>query len=277
VKECEGKTAVVTGGAGNIGRACAAALAASGARVVVADLDESGAKQSAERIVEAGGVGFGTQVDLADEQSIRALIETALDQFGRLDILHNNAAATLMARSRDAGVADMDMEVWDYSLRVNLRAPLLAARAAIPHMKANGGGCIINTVSGAGTIGDLRHTAYGVSKAGLMQLTRAIATQHGVDGIRCNAVCPGFISSEDPNREGAAQHSQELLEHNLIGRLGLPTDIANAVVFLASERSAFMTGQIVVVDGGASVHGPNYPRALRRREELATSVVKEER
>jgi NAD(P)-dependent dehydrogenase (short-subunit alcohol dehydrogenase family) len=277
MKECEGKTAVVTGGAGNIGRACAAALAASGARVVVADLDESGAKESAERIVDAGGVGFATHVDLADDQSIRALIETALEQFGRLDILHNNAAATLMARSRDAGVADMDMEVWDHSLRVNLRAPLLASQAAIPHMKANGGGCIINTVSGAGNIGDLRHTAYGVSKAGLMQLTRAIATQHGVDGIRCNAVCPGFISSEDPSREGAARHSQELLEQNLIGRLGLPTDIANAVVFLASERSAFMTGQIVVVDGGASVHGPNYPTALRRREELATSAGKEKK
>ena len=277
MKELEGKTDIVTGAAGNIGRACATALAESGARVLVADLDESGAKESAQKIVDAGGVGFGAHVDLADDRSIRTLIETALAQFGRLDILHNNAAATLVARSRDAGVADMDPEVWDYSLRVNLRAPMLASQAAIPHMKANGGGCIINTVSGAGNIGDLRHTAYGVSKAGLMQLTRAIATQHGVDGIRCNAVCPGFVSSDDPNREGAAQHSQELLEHNLIGRYGRPTDIANAVVFLASERSAFMTGQIVVVDGGASVHGPNYPRALRRREELASSAGTEEK
>jgi NAD(P)-dependent dehydrogenase (short-subunit alcohol dehydrogenase family) len=277
MKELEGQTAIVTGGAGNIGRACAAALAASGARVVVADLDEDGAKESAEKIVDAGGVGFATHVDLADDLSIRTVIDTAIEQFGRLDILHNNAAATGMARSRDAGVADMDMVVWDYSLRVNLRAPLLASRAAIPHMKANGGGCIINTVSGAGTIGDLRHTAYGVSKAGLMQLTRAIATQHGVDGIRCNAVCPGFISSDDPNRVGAAQHSQELLEQNLIQRFGRPADIANAVVFLASERSSFMTGQIVVVDGGASVHSANYPRALRRREELATPATQEEK
>ena len=156
MKELEGKTAIVTGAAGNIGRACATALAASGARVLVADLDESGAKESAQKIIDAGGVGFATHVDLADDQSVRALIETALAQFGRLDILHNNAAATLVARSRDAGVADMDPEVWDYSLRVNLRAPMLASQAAIPHMKANGGGCIINTVSGAGNIGIFR-------------------------------------------------------------------------------------------------------------------------
>src|SRR5262249_10580848 len=113
--------------------------------------------------------------------------------------------------------------------------------------------------------------------AGLMQLTRAIATQHGIDGIRCNAVCPGFTSSDDPDRVGAAQHSQELLEQNLIRRHGRPADIANAVVFLAAERSSFMTGQIVVVDGGASVHSANYPRALRRREELATPARQEDK
>ena len=204
-----------------------------------------------------------------DEASIRSLIETTVDAFGRLDILHNNAAATVLARSRDLGVADMDLEVWDTSLRINLRGPMLASKMAIPHMKAAGGGCIINTVSGAGNIGDLRHTAYGVTKAGLMQLTRAIATQHGVDGIRCNAVSPGFIASDDPNRAGAAQHSHEIIEQNLVPRVGVPADIANAVLFLASEGSGFMTGQILAIDGGASVHGPNYAKALARRGETA--------
>jgi NAD(P)-dependent dehydrogenase (short-subunit alcohol dehydrogenase family) len=266
----EGKVAIVTGGAGNIGRGCAAALGGSGAKVVVADLDEAGAKECAEQIVASGGVGTGVQVDLTDDNSIRALIETAVEAFGRLDILHNNAAATLIARSQDAGVADMDLEVWDLSMRINLRAPMVAAKFAIPHLKAGGGGCIINTVSGAGNLGGLRHTAYGVSKAGLMQLTRAIATQHGVDRIRCNAVCPGFTASGDPNRAGSAQHSDEILEQSLMGRLGVPTDIANAVVFLASEGASFITGQILVVDGGASIHGSNYPRDLKRR---ATSTT----
>jgi NAD(P)-dependent dehydrogenase (short-subunit alcohol dehydrogenase family) len=263
--DLEGKVAIVTGGAGNIGRGCAAALAKSGAQVVVADLDEAGAKECAEQIVAAGGVASGVQVDLGDDKSIRDLIETAFGRFGRLDILHNNAAAILIARSRDAGVADMDLEVWDLSMRINLRAPMVAAKLAIPHMKSGGGGCIINTVSGAGSHGGLRHTAYGVSKAGLMQLTRAIATQHGIDRIRCNAVCPGFTVSGDPNRAGAAQHSEEILEQNLIGRLGIPTDIANAVVFLSSERASFITGHILVVDGGASIHTSNYPRDLKRR------------
>jgi NAD(P)-dependent dehydrogenase (short-subunit alcohol dehydrogenase family) len=267
--ELDGKAAIVTGGAGNIGQACAAALARSGAKVVVADVDEAGAMECAERIDAAGGSGMAIRVDLGDEESVRSLIETTVDAFGRLDILHNNAAATVLARSRDLGVADMDLEVWDTSLRINLRGPMLASKMAIPHMKAAGGGCIINTVSGAGNIGDLRHTAYGVTKAGLMQLTRAIATQHGVDGIRCNAVSPGFIASDDPNRAGAAQHSDEIIEQNLVSRVGAPADIANAVLFLVSESSGFMTGQILVVDGGASVHGPNYPKALARRAETA--------
>jgi len=114
---------------------------------------------------------------------------------------------------------------------------------------------------------DLRHTAYGVTKAGLMQLTRAIATQHGVDGIRCNAVSPGFIASGDPDRAGAAQHSNEIIEQNLITRFGAPADIANAALFLESARSGFMTDQILVIDGGVSIHGLNYSKALARRGE----------
>jgi NAD(P)-dependent dehydrogenase (short-subunit alcohol dehydrogenase family) len=267
MKELDGSVAIVTGGAGNIGQACAIALAESGAKVVIADVDESGARECAENIVAAGGTGMAIYVDLADEASVVGLIETTVDTFGQLDILHNNAAATTLARSQDLGVADMDLDVWDASMRINLRGAMLASKSAIPHMKARGRGCIINTVSGAGNIGELRHTAYGVTKAALMQLTRAIATQHGVDGIRCNAVCPGFIASDDADRAGAARFSHEMIEQNLIPRFGVPTDIANTVLFLASQRSGFMTGQILVVDGGASIHGPNYPKALARRGE----------
>jgi NAD(P)-dependent dehydrogenase (short-subunit alcohol dehydrogenase family) len=134
MKELDGSVAIVTGGAGNLGRACANALAESGAKVVVADVDEAGAKECADGIA-AGGIAMAVHVDLSDEASIAALVETTVSAFGRLDILHNNAAATTLARSRDLGVADMDLEVWDLSMRINLRGTMLASKSAIPHMR----------------------------------------------------------------------------------------------------------------------------------------------
>lgn len=265
MNELRGKTAIVTGGAGNIGQGCATAMAAAGANVVVADVEGARAKECAEVIAAAGGTAIGIEVDLAIDSSIKTMVETAVEHFGALHILHNNAAATLLARSDDPGVLDIDPDVWDQEMRINLRAPMMASKFAIPHIAEAGGGSIINTVSGAGNTGDLRHTAYGVSKAGLMQLTRALATQHGIDGIRCNAVSPGFVASNDPNRAGAAQHMTEIVEQSLVGRVGVPADIAAAVVFLASDQASFITGQILAVDGGASVHTPNYPKAIKRR------------
>lgn len=262
----EDKVAIVTGGAGNIGAATASRLAREGASVVVADLDESGAERCAATIREEGGRAVGQKVDLGDEDSIADLIAGAVRAFGGLDVLHNNGAATVLARTDDLGVLDTSLEVWDASLRINLRGTMLACRFAIPHLQARGGGSIINMTSGSGARGDLRHTSYGVSKAGIVQLTRAVATQHGRDGIRCNSISPGFVASTDPNRAGVAQHSDELLAQSLVGRLGRPDDIAWAVLYLASQESSFVTGQCLVVDGGASAHTPYYAAAMRRRE-----------
>jgi NAD(P)-dependent dehydrogenase (short-subunit alcohol dehydrogenase family) len=260
-----GKTALVTGGAGNIGRATARALANAGSNVVLADRNQAGAAACAAEIVADGGRAVPLHVDLEDDDSIRSMVSDTVAEFGGLDILHNNAAATVIARSQDLDVEAMDLAVWDLTMRVNLRAPLLACQVSIPHMRSRGGGCIVNTVSGAARGGDLRHTAYFASKAALIQLTKAIATQYGRAGIRCNAVSPGFIASDEPGRQGVALQPEALLEQNLIARLGRAEDIAEAVLFLVSESSGFITGQVLIVDGGASAHAPNFARDIKQQ------------
>jgi NAD(P)-dependent dehydrogenase (short-subunit alcohol dehydrogenase family) len=249
-----GKIAIITGAAAGIGRATALRVAAEGARTVVADLNATGAKQVAEAISAAGGEALAVQADLGDVDSVRAMVEAAVTAYGGLDILHNNAAATVLAATKDLPVSAADPEVWDETMRVNLRGALVAIQAAVPHMIACGGGSVINTASGAGLTGDLRPPAYGASKAALVSLTRYAAAEFGKQGVRCNAISPGFIViGEKPGRE--AVHAT-MLRHALTPRLGRPEDIAALVVFLASDESAFITGQNICVDGGMLAHQP---------------------
>jgi NAD(P)-dependent dehydrogenase (short-subunit alcohol dehydrogenase family) len=182
------------------------------------------------------------------------MVDAAVTAYGGLDILHNNAAATLLAATRDLPVNEADPDVWDQTLRVNLTGAMVAIQAAVPHMIARGGGSVINTASGAGLTGDLRNPAYGASKAALISLTRYVATEFGKQGVRCNAISPGFIViPEKPGRE--AVHAT-MLRHHLTPRLGRPDDIAALVVFLASDESAFITGQNICADGGLLAHQP---------------------
>jgi NAD(P)-dependent dehydrogenase (short-subunit alcohol dehydrogenase family) len=250
----DGKIAIITGAAAGIGRATARRVAAEGARTVVADLNAAGAKEVAEAISSAGGEATAVQADLAEVDSVRAMVEAAVTAYGGLDILHNNAAATALAATKDLPVSAADPDVWDETMRVNLRGALVAIQAAAPHMIARGGGSVINTASGAGLTGDLRPPAYGASKAALVSLTRYAAAEFGKQGIRCNAISPGFIVIPDkPGRD--AVHAT-MLRHALTPRLGRPEDIAALVVFLASDESAFITGQNICVDGGMLAHQP---------------------
>ena len=193
------------------------------------------------------------------------MIDAAVASYGGLDILHNNAAATRLAATRDVPVSAADPDVWDETMRVNLRGAMLAIQAAAPHLIARGGGSIINTSSGSGLLGDLRNPAYGASKAALINLTRYVATEYGQQGVRCNAISPGFIViGEKPGREAV---NAIMLRHALTPRLGRPEDVAALVVFLASDESAFITGQNICVDGG--MHRPpavrgRFPGRLRR-------------
>ncbi len=250
----DGKIAIVTGAASGIGKATAQRVAAEGARIVVADLNADGAKQVAETISAAGGEATAVQADLADNDSVRAMVESAVTAYGGLDILHNNAAATHLAATRDLPVSAADPAVWDEMMRVNLRGALVAIQAAVPHMIARGGGSVINTASGSGLTGDLRNPAYGASKAALISLTRYAATEFGKQGIRCNAISPGYIViGGKPGRDAL---NATMLRHALTPRLGRPEDVAALVVFLASDESAFITGQNICVDGGSLAHQP---------------------
>ena len=191
-----GKVAIVTGAASGIGRATALALAAEGAAVVLADLSGDGAERVAREITDAGGRALAQLTDVGDESSIAAMVEAAVKTFGGLDVLHNNAAATEPTLlSGDLELTSMDVAIWDRTLAINLRGPMLGCKHAIPRMLERGGGVIVNTSSAAALAGDLVRSAYGASKAGLDALTRYVATQYGKRGIRCNSIAPGVIAT----------------------------------------------------------------------------------
>src|SRR3954453_13650320 len=223
----EGKVAVITGGGSGIGAATARRLAAEGAQVGVGDIDGDLAGKGAADI---GDAAVGIQFDAGDVASVENLISTTVDRFGRLDVLHNNAA--IMAPdhiAKDTNPVDIDFDVWDRTFAVNVRGYLAGCKYAIPHMLAVGGGAIVLTASGSATLGDLSNIAYGSSEAAIGGFSRYVATQFGKQGIRCNVINPGLIRTE-----GGKQNVQgplvAIMEANTPGpRLGLPEDIAATV------------------------------------------------
>jgi NAD(P)-dependent dehydrogenase (short-subunit alcohol dehydrogenase family) len=261
-----GRVAIVTGGASGIGHATALALAREGACVVVADLDGEGARRVAAEIAAQGGRALASRTDVSDEASVAAMVQASVEAFGGLDILHNNAAASDPAViGADGDIVDLEVETWERTLAVNLRGPMLGCKHAIPRMLERGGGVIVNTSSASGLTGDLARVAYGVSKAGVDALTRYVATQYGKRGIRCNSIAPGVIAT--PALEANVPPAEVAIHErsHLTPRLGRPEDVAAAVVFLASDAAAFVTGQTLCVDGGLLAHHPTFAelRALR--------------
>jgi len=257
VPRLSGKVAIVTGGAGGIGRASALALGREGARVVVADLDADGAARVAE---EVGADALAIAVDVSDEAQVAAMIARTVASFGRLDVLHNNAALTSAdVLARDTVVTEMALDVWERTLAVNLRSQMLGCKHAIPAMLAGGGGSIVNTSSGAANIGDVTRVAYGVSKAGVQALTRYVATAHGKQGIRANAIVPGLVVTPAVTSQLSDAVLAQVADVNLTPYLGRPEDVAAVVVFLASDDARYVTGQMIAVDGGSSTRGAFRP------------------
>ena len=249
------KVAIVTGGGGGIGGATARALAREGASVLVVDIDLSAAERVANGITEAGDRAVAFRADLSDEGEVVAIIGAALSNFGGVHILHNNAALTDSDfLTRDTAVTDLAVDVWDRTLEVNLRSQMLTCKHAVPEMVRAGGGSIINMSSGASLKGDRTRTAYGVSKAGVNALTMYVATSHGKQGIRVNTILPGLVITDAVRAHLDAKVVAGLGKAVLTPSVGQPEDIADVVVFLASDESRYITGQMIPVDGGMSAH-----------------------
>jgi NAD(P)-dependent dehydrogenase (short-subunit alcohol dehydrogenase family) len=253
----EGKVAIVTGSGHGIGAETARVLAAQGARVAVVDIELAAAQGVAAQIDAAGGQALAVQVDVTSEESIRAMVSAVVERFGRIDVLHHNAAALDTAqRQSDRDVCNVDVAAWDKALDVNARGAMLCCKHVVPHMLEAGGGSIIFATSGFGQLGDVTLTAYAASKAALMALARSVAAQYGKQGIRSNAIMIGFVINDHAQKTVPEEIKQILLEQHLTPELGRPRQIADVVAFLASEESSFITGAVIPVDGGFTSHSP---------------------
>jgi NAD(P)-dependent dehydrogenase (short-subunit alcohol dehydrogenase family) len=243
-----GKVALITGAGRGIGRATAERLAAEGAAVAVLDIDGAAANQAAEALGRAGARALALCADITDHAAGRAAVKEALAAFRRLDVLVNNAARTAKGNLEQTGPED-----WEYEIRGTLTGVFLMSRAVLPHMVARGRGAIVNVGSVNGLLA-LGNPAYSAAKAGLINLTKSLATEYGRRGIRANMVSPGTVRTEAPSWQERLKRDPRVFEKLArwypVGRVGEPADIAAAIAFLAADEAAFINGANLVVDGG---------------------------
>jgi NAD(P)-dependent dehydrogenase (short-subunit alcohol dehydrogenase family) len=251
----DGKVAIVTGAGGGIGEATARLMAREGASVVVADIDRA----EAERVASELDAALAVEVDVSVEESVVRMVGTAVESFGALDVLHNNATDSSL-NAVDTDIVTLDTEVFDRLVAVNLKGQFLGCKHAIPSMLARGGGSIVNTASIDGFVGRGVRAAYGASKAGVVLLTKSVASQYGPRGIRCNAVAPGLTLTAGAVNNATKEYIEASLPNYPMPRLCAPEDVAKAVVFLASDDAAYVNAATLMVDGGATVYMPSAQR-----------------
>jgi meso-butanediol dehydrogenase/(S,S)-butanediol dehydrogenase/diacetyl reductase len=247
----DGHVVVITGAGSGIGAASARRFAEEGARVVVSDVNDADGEAVVESITAAGGTAVYCRADVREAGQVEHLMARAVEAFGSLHTVFNNAGIGTYGL-----VPDLDPAMWDQVVGVNLTGVYLGCRAAIPHLRRAGGGSIINTASISGLHGDYGMAPYNAAKAGVVSLTRTLALDHAREGIRVNAICPGAIDTPLlrqmltalPAMEGAYNEAIPL------GRLGRPEEIADLAVFLASPRASYITGAALVIDGGLTAH-----------------------
>jgi 3-oxoacyl-[acyl-carrier protein] reductase len=248
------RVAVVTGGGHGIGRAYAERLSAEGAAVVVAELDAEAAEKTASQIRANGGRSLAATTDVADKDSLAAMVEATLAEFGRIDVLVNNAAVFASIPISRSGFDQIDPAEWDLVMSVNLKGTWLACRAVVPAMRSQGYGKIVNIGSDTAFKGVSGRAHYVASKAGIVGLTRVLAHELGVNGIRVNCLAPGSTLSEEDADDELRDTKLQKAQSQAIAGVMTPEDMAGTLVFLASTDSDFITGQSILVNGGAVVH-----------------------
>ncbi|WP_216905635.1 SDR family NAD(P)-dependent oxidoreductase [Nocardia noduli] len=237
-----GKVAVITGAASGIGRATATLFVREGARVVCADISGE-EKQTA---ADLGESAVGVHVDVADPDAVKRMIATAVEEFGRLDVLFNNAGYG----GPRGPLTEFDDDIFDRLVAVNLKSVYLGMKYAIPAMLANGGGSVINTASTAGLVGQKGQAVYAAAKGGVVQMTKSVALDFATEGVRVNAICPGMTWTALAHRGVGGPPPADSIPPQPMKRWGLPEEIAAAALFLASDESSFVTGTALPVDGG---------------------------
>ncbi|MGW2160160.1 SDR family NAD(P)-dependent oxidoreductase [Nonomuraea sp. NPDC001699] len=250
----KGKVALITGAGSGIGRAAARLMSAQGALVAVADRDRSGVEETARGIEDSGGRSLALTVDVTDEGSVADMVNAAVREFGRLDVLCNHVGGT--NPRVDLDLMRLDMAEFDRAVDLNIRSTLLGTRHALPHLIKGGGGSVVNTASVAGLVGDVLQIAYGAVKAAVINITKSIAVQYGPQRVRCNAVAPGAVVTPALLGNLPEEVVESLKRVNALPYLGDPEDIGHTMVFLASDESRYMTGQLLVVDGGMTIRSP---------------------
>jgi NAD(P)-dependent dehydrogenase (short-subunit alcohol dehydrogenase family) len=250
VARISGKACVVTGAGSGIGRATAVRLAEEGGSVLAVDIAPAAVAETVDEIARAGGTAVAHTADVSDSAAVDAMVAACVTRFGSIDVLVNNAGVNLPGVLHE--VTD---EVIDRTLGVNVRGPIYGCRAAIPHMLRQGGGSIVNMSSVNGIVSEPFLSIYSASKGAIVMLTKGVALDYAKQGIRCNAICPGWVDTPINHAHAAMLGGldkvyAEIDSFQPIGRPGEPREIANVVLFLASDESSFMTGSIVVADGG---------------------------
>ncbi|MGW2544145.1 SDR family NAD(P)-dependent oxidoreductase [Kitasatospora sp. NPDC001574] len=251
------KVAVITGAGSGIGRSAAELMSREGALVVVADHNTRGAEETARLVEAAGGRALPVTVDVTDEGSVADMVAAAVREFGGLHVLCNHVGGT--DPRKDLDLLRMDLDEFDRAVALNMRSTLLGSRHAVPHMIRAGGGSIVNTASVAALVGDVLQTSYGAVKAAVVSITKSIAVQYGPQHVRCNAVAPGAVMTPALENNLPPEVIESLRNGNALPYLGTPEDIGHTMVFLASDESRYLTGQLLVVDGGMTMQSSAAP------------------
>jgi 3-oxoacyl-[acyl-carrier protein] reductase len=248
------KVTIITGAAHGIGRAYAKRFAEEGAHVVIADIDAAGGETAAKAILDAGGSAWGRSTDVRSLPDLQGLMQETVKKFGRMDVLLNNAAIYVTQKLWKGPVEDLELDEWDRVIEVNLKGVFLCSKAAIPIMKQQRSGKIINIASGTFFSGSGNMPHYTTAKGGVVALTRVMARQLGEYGINVNCMTPGSTMSEENVSEEVLKRREGSMGKRAFRRVETPADIVGTALFLASSDSDFITGQLLVVEGGGVMH-----------------------